>query len=118
MSEIVTLIGFQHWHRPQKCVFGERCAAADAVLIPVCVLHQWFLANLSYQEALSDTQVAIVNILSSTSGQSARGPSNPSTAKEEELAEHIFNAMAKLQFPSCVSCNACEDMDMVDTREV
>ncbi|OBS59761.1 hypothetical protein A6R68_09115, partial [Neotoma lepida] len=29
---------------------------------------QWFLANLSYQEALSDTQVAIVNILSSTSG--------------------------------------------------
>nr|XP_055218754.1 solute carrier family 35 member F5-like [Gorilla gorilla gorilla] len=31
-----------------------------------CVL--WFLANLSYQEALSDTQVAIVNILSSTSG--------------------------------------------------
>ncbi|PNJ00737.1 SLC35F5 isoform 8, partial [Pan troglodytes] len=27
-----------------------------------------FLANLSYQEALSDTQVAIVNILSSTSG--------------------------------------------------
>ncbi|EHH22462.1 hypothetical protein EGK_05733 [Macaca mulatta] len=28
----------------------------------------WFLANLSYQEALSDTQVAIVNILSSTSG--------------------------------------------------
>ncbi|XP_028356815.1 solute carrier family 35 member F5 isoform X3 [Physeter macrocephalus] len=28
----------------------------------------WFLANLSYQEALSDTKVAIVNILSSTSG--------------------------------------------------
>ncbi|XP_030064656.1 solute carrier family 35 member F5 isoform X1 [Microcaecilia unicolor] len=28
----------------------------------------WFLANYSYQEALSDTQVAIVNILSSTSG--------------------------------------------------
>ncbi|XP_070813137.1 solute carrier family 35 member F5 isoform X3 [Pituophis catenifer annectens] len=28
----------------------------------------WFLANFSYQEALSDTQVAIVNILSSTSG--------------------------------------------------
>lgn len=33
----------------------------------LCFL-QWFLANLSYQEALSDTQVAIVNILSSTSG--------------------------------------------------
>ncbi len=33
-------------------------------------LFQWFLANLSYQEALSDTQVAIVNILSSTSGDS------------------------------------------------
>uniref|UniRef100_A0A2K6GYQ4 Solute carrier family 35 member F5 n=1 Tax=Propithecus coquereli TaxID=379532 RepID=A0A2K6GYQ4_PROCO len=30
--------------------------------------EKWFLANLSYQEALSDTQVAIVNILSSTSG--------------------------------------------------
>ncbi|XP_070999595.1 solute carrier family 35 member F5-like isoform X3 [Oncorhynchus clarkii lewisi] len=29
---------------------------------------QWFLANLSYQEALSDTPVAIVNVLSSTSG--------------------------------------------------
>ncbi|XP_028928721.1 solute carrier family 35 member F5 isoform X2 [Ornithorhynchus anatinus] len=28
----------------------------------------WFLANLSYQEALSDSQVALVNILSSTSG--------------------------------------------------
>ncbi|KAG8432200.1 hypothetical protein GDO86_016734 [Hymenochirus boettgeri] len=28
----------------------------------------WFLANYSYQEALSDTEVAIVNILSSTSG--------------------------------------------------
>ncbi|XP_072329072.1 solute carrier family 35 member F5-like isoform X4 [Scyliorhinus torazame] len=28
----------------------------------------WFLANFSYQEALSDTQVAVVNILSSTSG--------------------------------------------------
>lgn len=34
-------------------------------------LPQWFLANLSYQEALSDTQVAIVNILSSTSGDKA-----------------------------------------------
>lgn len=32
-------------------------------------VFQWFLANLSYQEALSDTQVAIVNILSSTSGE-------------------------------------------------
>ncbi|KAM8934693.1 solute carrier family 35 member F5 [Pelodytes ibericus] len=28
----------------------------------------WFLANYSYQEALSETQVAIVNIISSTSG--------------------------------------------------
>lgn len=35
-------------------------------------VSQWFLANLSYQEALSDTQVAIVNILSSTSGDSIR----------------------------------------------
>lgn len=32
-------------------------------------LLQWFLANLSYQEALSGTQVAIVNILSSSSGE-------------------------------------------------
>lgn len=37
---------------------------------PTLLLFQWFLANLSYQEALSDTQVAIVNILSSTSGDS------------------------------------------------
>ena len=37
---------------------------------PPALLLQWFLANLSYQEALSDTQVAIVNILSSTSGDS------------------------------------------------
>ena len=36
-----------------------------------CRSSQWFLANLSYQEALSDTQVAIVNILSSTSGESS-----------------------------------------------
>lgn len=36
----------------------------------LCFLFlQWFLANFSYQEALSDTQVAIVNILSSTSGK-------------------------------------------------
>lgn len=39
-------------------------------LIVVLFVSQWFLANLSYQEALSDTQVAIVNILSSTSGNS------------------------------------------------
>ncbi|KYO18111.1 solute carrier family 35 member F5 isoform A [Alligator mississippiensis] len=32
------------------------------------ILKTWFLANFCYQEALSDTQVAIVNILSSTSG--------------------------------------------------
>lgn len=38
--------------------------------VSLCFLFlQWFLANLSYQEALSDTQVAIVNILSSTSGK-------------------------------------------------
>eukprot|EP00075_Anas_platyrhynchos_P028217 XP_027317470.1 solute carrier family 35 member F5 [Anas platyrhynchos] len=34
----------------------------------IFLVLQWFLANFSYQEALSDTQVAIVNILSSTSG--------------------------------------------------
>jgi len=50
--------------------------------IPACVL-QWFLANLSYQEALSDTQVAIVNILSSTSGDSF--PHNIYTVKQKPL---------------------------------
>lgn len=39
------------------------------VIQSVVSVLQWFLANLSYQEALSDTQVAIVNILSSTSGE-------------------------------------------------
>lgn len=41
----------------------------QVLLYHVLLLFQWFLANLSYQEALSDTQVAIVNILSSTSGE-------------------------------------------------
>lgn len=40
----------------------------DVTSPPPLFVSQWFLANLSYQEALSDTQVAIVNILSSTSG--------------------------------------------------
>ncbi|XP_032423732.1 solute carrier family 35 member F5 isoform X1 [Xiphophorus hellerii] len=40
----------------------------DVAKISFFFCFVWFLANLSYQEALSDTQVAIVNILSSTSG--------------------------------------------------
>ncbi|KAF0026023.1 hypothetical protein F2P81_020760 [Scophthalmus maximus] len=40
----------------------------DVAKISFFFCFVWFLANLSYQEALSDMQVAIVNILSSTSG--------------------------------------------------
>uniref|UniRef100_A0A8C2WVN1 Solute carrier family 35 member F5 n=1 Tax=Cyclopterus lumpus TaxID=8103 RepID=A0A8C2WVN1_CYCLU len=40
----------------------------DVAKISFFFCFVWFLANLSYQEALSNTQVAIVNILSSTSG--------------------------------------------------
>uniref|UniRef100_H2MKL6 Solute carrier family 35 member F5 n=1 Tax=Oryzias latipes TaxID=8090 RepID=H2MKL6_ORYLA len=40
----------------------------DVAKISFFFCFVWFLANLSYQEALSGTQVAIVNILSSTSG--------------------------------------------------
>ncbi|XP_068185523.1 solute carrier family 35 member F5-like isoform X2 [Antennarius striatus] len=40
---------------------------SDVAKISFFFCFVWFLANLSYQEALSDTQVAIVNILSSTS---------------------------------------------------
>uniref|UniRef100_A0A3B4XT11 Solute carrier family 35 member F5 n=1 Tax=Seriola lalandi dorsalis TaxID=1841481 RepID=A0A3B4XT11_SERLL len=40
----------------------------DVAKISFFFCFVWFLANLSYQEALSDVQVAIVNILSSTSG--------------------------------------------------
>ena len=32
------------------------------------ILFQFFFGNLSYQEALKDTQAGIVNVLSSTSG--------------------------------------------------
>ncbi|XP_017296287.1 solute carrier family 35 member F5 isoform X2 [Kryptolebias marmoratus] len=41
---------------------------SDVAKISFFFCFVWFLANLSYQEALSDAQVAIVNILSSTSG--------------------------------------------------
>uniref|UniRef100_A0A8C6WVX9 Solute carrier family 35 member F5 n=1 Tax=Neogobius melanostomus TaxID=47308 RepID=A0A8C6WVX9_9GOBI len=40
----------------------------DVAKISFFFCFVWFLANLSYQEALSDTQVAVVNVLSSTSG--------------------------------------------------
>ncbi|MGH0150478.1 UNVERIFIED_CONTAM: hypothetical protein FKN15_017706 [Acipenser sinensis] len=54
-------------------VYSLGIAAPNKPVLEVSRLHgvengQWFLANFSYQEALSDTQVAIVNILSSTSG--------------------------------------------------
>nr|XP_006137680.1 solute carrier family 35 member F5 isoform X1 [Pelodiscus sinensis]XP_006137681.1 solute carrier family 35 member F5 isoform X1 [Pelodiscus sinensis]XP_006137682.1 solute carrier family 35 member F5 isoform X1 [Pelodiscus sinensis]XP_014436391.1 solute carrier family 35 member F5 isoform X1 [Pelodiscus sinensis]XP_025034538.1 solute carrier family 35 member F5 isoform X1 [Pelodiscus sinensis] len=42
--------------------------ATEAAKISFFFCFVWFLANFSYQEALSDAQVAIVNILSSTSG--------------------------------------------------
>ncbi|MEQ2199374.1 hypothetical protein XENOCAPTIV_022405 [Xenoophorus captivus] len=45
----------------------------NVMFSPPLFVLQWFLANLSYQEALSDTQVAIVNILSSTSGDCLSG---------------------------------------------
>ncbi|XP_077437156.1 solute carrier family 35 member F5-like isoform X4 [Vanacampus margaritifer] len=77
---VLYLLGFLLW-RPwrQQCTgslkrrHASLFADAEAYFAPCtndaavnnCL---WFLANLSYQEALSDTQVAIVNILSSTSG--------------------------------------------------
>uniref|UniRef100_A0A8C7RA55 Solute carrier family 35 member F5 n=1 Tax=Oncorhynchus mykiss TaxID=8022 RepID=A0A8C7RA55_ONCMY len=45
-----------------------KLTVTDVAKISFFFCFVWFLANLSYQEALSDTQVAIVNILSSTSG--------------------------------------------------
>ena len=54
-------------------LFRKRAVVSSGDIIIIITppfLFQWFLANLSYQEALSDTQVAIVNILSSTSGDS------------------------------------------------
>ncbi|XP_067111226.1 solute carrier family 35 member F5-like [Osmerus mordax] len=45
-----------------------KLTVSDVAKISFFFCFVWFLANLSYQEALSDTQVAIVNILSSTSG--------------------------------------------------
>uniref|UniRef100_A0A3Q2P8X4 Solute carrier family 35 member F5 n=1 Tax=Fundulus heteroclitus TaxID=8078 RepID=A0A3Q2P8X4_FUNHE len=45
-----------------------KLSITDVAKISFFFCFVWFLANLSYQEALSDTQVAIVNILSSTSG--------------------------------------------------
>ncbi|XP_064442506.1 solute carrier family 35 member F5 isoform X4 [Mirounga angustirostris] len=77
---VLYLLGFIIW-KPwrQQCTRGFRgkhaAFFADAEgYFAACTTDTsmnsslWFLANLSYQEALSDTQVAIVNILSSTSG--------------------------------------------------
>nr|XP_014348510.1 PREDICTED: solute carrier family 35 member F5 [Latimeria chalumnae] len=46
-----------------------KLTASEVAKISFFFCFVWFLANFSYQEALSDTQVAIVNILSSTSGE-------------------------------------------------
>ncbi|XP_034041986.1 solute carrier family 35 member F5-like [Thalassophryne amazonica] len=45
-----------------------KLTVTDVAKVSFFFCFVWFLANLSYQEALSDMQVAIVNILSSTSG--------------------------------------------------
>ncbi|XP_029487197.1 solute carrier family 35 member F5-like [Oncorhynchus nerka] len=45
-----------------------KLTVTDVAKISFFFCFVWFLANLSYQEALSDTPVAIVNVLSSTSG--------------------------------------------------
>ncbi|KAM9802315.1 solute carrier family 35 member F5-like [Syngnathus typhle] len=47
---------------------ATKLSVRDVAKLSFFFCFVWFLANLSYQEALSDTQVAIVNILSSTSG--------------------------------------------------
>lgn len=45
-----------------------KLTVAEVAKISFFVCFVWFLANFSYQQALSETEVAIVNILSSTSG--------------------------------------------------
>ncbi|XP_053553979.1 solute carrier family 35 member F5 isoform X2 [Bombina bombina] len=45
-----------------------KLSACQVARISFFFCFVWFMANFSYQEALSDTQVAIVNIISSTSG--------------------------------------------------
>ncbi|CAN2389058.1 Solute carrier family 35 [Pristimantis euphronides] len=47
---------------------GGKFTISQVAKISFFFCFVWFLANYSYQEALSDTQVAIVNIISSTSG--------------------------------------------------
>ncbi|CAB1328352.1 unnamed protein product [Coregonus sp. 'balchen'] len=46
----------------------SKLTVTDVAKISFFFCFVLFLANLSYQEALSETQVAIVNVLSSTSG--------------------------------------------------
>ncbi|XP_038047864.1 solute carrier family 35 member F5-like [Patiria miniata] len=47
---------------------GEKLPMTQVIKISLSFCVVWFLANFSYQEALNDTQMAIVNTLSSTSG--------------------------------------------------
>ncbi|XP_033628995.1 solute carrier family 35 member F5-like isoform X1 [Asterias rubens] len=47
---------------------GEKLPLSQVAKISLSFCIVWFLANFSYQEALDDTQMAVVNTLSSTSG--------------------------------------------------
>ncbi|XP_022098441.1 solute carrier family 35 member F5-like [Acanthaster planci] len=47
---------------------GEKLPLTQVIKMSLSFCVVWFLANFSYQEALNDTQMAIVNTLSSTSG--------------------------------------------------
>uniref|UniRef100_A0A3B4EI52 Solute carrier family 35 member F5 n=1 Tax=Pygocentrus nattereri TaxID=42514 RepID=A0A3B4EI52_PYGNA len=55
-------------HNPASFRIIGKLSISAVARISFFFCFVWFLANLAYQEALTDTQVAIVNILSSTSG--------------------------------------------------
>ncbi|KAL6484582.1 hypothetical protein MHYP_G00066270 [Metynnis hypsauchen] len=55
-------------HNPTSFRIIGKLSISAVARISFFFCFVWFLANLAYQEALTDTQVAIVNILSSTSG--------------------------------------------------
>ncbi|TSK92871.1 Solute carrier family 35 member F5 [Bagarius yarrelli] len=55
-------------HAATSLKIMEKLSIGAVAKISLIFCFVWFLANLAYQEALTDTQVAIVNILSSTSG--------------------------------------------------
>ena len=47
----------------------EKILSKFHLFVFMYLVFQWFVANFTYQEALDDTQMAIVNTLSSTSGK-------------------------------------------------